>query len=97
MKLNTDMISSSASPDSLRNKLEEIFKLMLVVWAKESIALKTISGQKSGTFRLFIYIFSENKYLNLVLQIENKFGSMANIIKEKETVVVIVVKWTNIF
>lgn len=42
------MISSSASPDSLRNKLEEIFKLMLVVWAKEGIALKTISGQKSG-------------------------------------------------
>lgn len=47
-KFNADMISSSASPDSLRNKLEEIFKLMLVVWAKEGIALKTISGQKSG-------------------------------------------------
>lgn len=51
------MISSSASPDSLRNKLEEIFKLMLVVWAKEGIALKTISGQKSGRLTLTVLLF----------------------------------------
>lgn len=42
------MVSSSASPDSLRKKLEEIFKLMLVVWAKEGLALKAISGKKTG-------------------------------------------------
>lgn len=51
------MISSSASPDSLRNKLEEIFKLMLVIWAKEGIALKTISGQKSGTLLAYLFLF----------------------------------------
>lgn len=60
--------SSSASPDSLRNKLEEIFKLMLVVWAKQGIALKTISGQKSGMFlSFFIFIFSENKFKKKIL------------------------------
>lgn len=42
------MVSSSASPDSLRKKLEEIFKLMLCVWAKEGLALKAISGKKTG-------------------------------------------------
>ncbi|KAJ6649060.1 Sesquipedalian-1, partial [Pseudolycoriella hygida] len=54
-----NMISSSASPDSLRNKLEEIFKLMLVVWAKEGIALKTVSGQKNGTDKSII-LYSGN-------------------------------------
>lgn len=47
-QLLADMVSSSASPDSLRKKLEEIFKLMLVVWAKEGLALKAISGKKTG-------------------------------------------------
>lgn len=32
-------------------RLEEILKQMLIVWAKESVAVRTISGTKSGTLR----------------------------------------------
>lgn len=42
------MISSTGASDSLRSKLEEIFKLMLVVWAKEGLALKATSGKSNG-------------------------------------------------
>lgn len=42
------VLSQSASPDSLRKKLEEVFKLMLVVWAKQGIALNAITGLKNG-------------------------------------------------
>lgn len=39
---------TTASPDSLRKKLEEIFKLMLMVWAKQGIALSSLTGLKNG-------------------------------------------------
>lgn len=43
------MVSTeTGSPDSVRKKLEEIFKLMLMVWAKEGIALSALTGQQNG-------------------------------------------------
>lgn len=40
--------SSSSKNDSLRLQLEGIVKQMLLVWAKEGIALKVVSGEKNG-------------------------------------------------
>lgn len=59
--MSLDMISSPATPDSLRKKLEEVFKLMLVVWAKEGIALRTLSGEKSGNSFIVLLYFDKNK------------------------------------
>lgn len=49
---NTELLSSTSSPDTVRGKLEEIMKIMLAVWAKQGIALKVLSGKSSGNFLL---------------------------------------------
>lgn len=43
-----ELMSSNSSSDSLRRKLEDIFKLMLLVWAREGQAIKTVSGKQNG-------------------------------------------------
>lgn len=40
--------SNPSKNDSLREQLEEVVKQMLLVWAKEGIALKMVSGEKNG-------------------------------------------------
>lgn len=45
--------STPSKNDSLRQQLEEIVKQMLLVWAKEGIALKMVSGEKNGTRQFF--------------------------------------------
>lgn len=42
------MNSSPSKNDSLRHQLEEIVNQMLLVWAKEGIALNVVSGEKNG-------------------------------------------------
>lgn len=61
--------TQSASPDSLRNKLEEIFKMMLMVWAKQGIALSTLTGLKNGTTTKTLFAF-------LILVFINRFDKL---------------------
>lgn len=44
-----ELMSSNSSSDSLRRKLEDIFKLMLLVWAREGQAIKIVSGAQNGS------------------------------------------------
>ncbi|XP_055714120.1 uncharacterized protein LOC129808306 isoform X2 [Phlebotomus papatasi] len=46
--LDIAMIASSSSPDSIRGRLEEIFKLMLMIWARQNVANKVVSGGTSS-------------------------------------------------
>lgn len=39
---------STNANESLRSRLEDILKQMLVVWAQEGVALKSVTGRKSG-------------------------------------------------
>lgn len=40
--------STSGEHESLRQKLEDLLKLMLVVWCKENQAIKLISAKPNG-------------------------------------------------
>lgn len=42
------LLSTSGSPESLRRKLEDLLRLMLVVWVKEGQALNIVTGEKCG-------------------------------------------------
>lgn len=56
-KANESPETSLSNDTQLRNKLEEILKLMLVVWCRENQALKLVATPTNGN--LFI-IFSSN-------------------------------------
>lgn len=43
-----ELIASNSSPDSVRRKLEEVLKLMLLVWARESFVISTLSNGAHG-------------------------------------------------
>ncbi|KAM8716302.1 hypothetical protein ACLKA7_003222 [Drosophila subpalustris] len=43
-----ELISSNSPPDSVRRKLEEVLKLMLLVWARESFVISTLSNGTHG-------------------------------------------------
>ncbi|XP_055386704.1 uncharacterized protein LOC129615483 isoform X2 [Condylostylus longicornis] len=43
----TKLLTYPAPPDSLRRKLEDIFRLMLIVWAREGQALKSVTGKEN--------------------------------------------------
>lgn len=45
---------SNNATESLRSRLEDILKQMLVVWAQEGVALKSVTGKKSGKRNLQI-------------------------------------------
>lgn len=57
-KLNSTPLKN----DSLRHQLEEIVKQMLLVWAKEGIALSVVSGEKNG-MQIVIAQFAFNENL----------------------------------
>lgn len=44
----TELIASNSTPDSIRRKLEEVLKLMLLVWARESFVITTLSNGAHG-------------------------------------------------
>ncbi|XP_032584774.1 uncharacterized protein LOC6577176 isoform X8 [Drosophila mojavensis] len=43
-----ELIASNSTPDSIRRKLEEVLKLMLLVWARESFVITTLSNGAHG-------------------------------------------------
>ncbi|KAH8392093.1 hypothetical protein KR215_000522, partial [Drosophila sulfurigaster] len=43
-----ELISSNSAPESVRRKLEEVLKLMLLVWARESFVISTLSNGTHG-------------------------------------------------
>lgn len=44
--------STNGEHGSLKNSLEELLKLMLIVWCKENNAIKTVSGKANGNLQL---------------------------------------------
>ena len=47
--ISKELLAQSSAPDSVRYKLEEILRLMLMVWAREGQALKTLNGKDNGS------------------------------------------------
>ncbi|KAH8353697.1 hypothetical protein KR084_012763 [Drosophila pseudotakahashii] len=43
-----ELIASNSTPDSIRRKLEEVLKLMLLVWARESFVISNLSNGAHG-------------------------------------------------
>nr|XP_016943384.1 uncharacterized protein LOC108019829 isoform X6 [Drosophila suzukii] len=43
-----ELIASNSTPDSVRRKLEEVLKLMLLVWARESFVISNLSNGAHG-------------------------------------------------
>ncbi|KMY87977.1 uncharacterized protein LOC6730915 isoform X7 [Drosophila simulans] len=43
-----ELIASNSTPDSIRRKLEEVLKLMLLVWARESYVITKLSNGAHG-------------------------------------------------
>ncbi|KAH8271738.1 hypothetical protein KR044_003402, partial [Drosophila immigrans] len=43
-----ELISSNSAPESVRRKLEEVLKLMLLVWARESFVISKLSNGAHG-------------------------------------------------
>lgn len=56
---------TNSGPETLKRKLEDLLRLMIVVWAKESQAIKAVSGElDSGIYFLYIFVCSFVLYLN---------------------------------
>ena len=47
-----DLVGYDGQCSGMRHSLEDIFRLMLMIWCRERLALRALSPRGSGTFRL---------------------------------------------